>query len=70
MEFENELLKNFHYNYARKLNQLRRFRIITLKNGLNQYIEICQKKGQKIGDIKPKIFSNCTIMDFMGKFVS
>ncbi len=66
-KIEEKLLMNFHYKYARTLNQLKHFRIIKVKNGIMRYTEICQSRGQKIGDIKPKIFSNCIDWDFMGE---
>ena len=55
--FEKELNKNYHYKYARDLNQLEHFRIKKVKNGHKQYLENCIKHGQKLGDIKPIIFS-------------
>lgn len=57
-EFENELLKNFHYQYARNLGQIKPFKISIVKNGARQYLDNCVKKGQKLGDIKPVVFSN------------
>ena len=57
-KIEKELLKNIHYKYARELNQIKKFKILKVKNGMKQYIENCTRKGQKTGDIKPVIFSN------------
>lgn len=57
-KIENELLKNIHYKYARELNQLQKFRVKRIKNGIRQYIENCVRKGQKAGDVKPCVFSN------------
>ena len=66
---ELELSKNFHYNYARKLGQIADFKIYIIKNGMKQYLDYCIKKGQKMGDIKPKHFSNCANYNFVGEFV-
>ena len=67
-KFEEKLLMNFHYKYARKLNQLKHFRIIKVKNAMLRYSEICQNRGQKAGDIKPRIFSNCISWNFEEDF--
>ncbi len=67
-KIEEKLLMNFHYRYARKLNQLKHFRIIKVKNAIMRYTEICQSRGQKLGDIKHKIFSNCIDWDFKGEY--
>lgn len=63
-EIENELKQNYHYKYARELGQIKEFRLKKIKNGLKQYIENCIKKGQKLGDIKPIIFSNSVDWEF------
>ena len=63
------MIQNFHYNYARNLGQIKQFKICKIKDGMKQYIEMCNKKGQKIGDIKPKIFTNCTEYNFIGEFM-
>ncbi len=58
LEIERELQNNFHYKYSRELKQLEPFRICIVKYGMKQYIEKCIEKGQKLGNIKPKTFSN------------
>lgn len=66
---EKELQKSFHYKYARQLGQIADFKICKIKEGMKQYIEICTKKGQRIGDIKPKTFTNCVDYEFIGEFI-
>ncbi|MDP4180853.1 MAG: GH3 auxin-responsive promoter family protein [Bacillota bacterium] len=53
-EIEGKLRENFHYDYCRKLGQLKELRIYRLTgNPENEYINECVKKGQRLGDIKP-----------------
>ena len=50
--------KNFHYDYCRKLGQLKEIEIFRLTGDPEkEYIEYCLKKGQRLGDIKLKILS-------------
>lgn len=50
--------KNFHYDYCRKLGQLKEIEIFVLTGEPEkEYIDYCLKKGQRLGDIKMKILS-------------
>jgi len=52
------LRENFHYDYCRKLGQLKNLRIFILKGKPEkEYIDQCVKNGQRMGDIKPTILS-------------
>ncbi len=53
-----ELRENFHYDYCRKLGQLKKPVQIIVKNGEQQYIENCLRFGMRLGDIKPAYLSN------------
>jgi hypothetical protein len=55
---ENRLRENFHYDYCRKLGQLRKIKLVIIKNGEKQYIENCLRFGMRLGDIKPTYLSN------------
>ncbi len=49
---------NFHYDYCRKLGQLKEMRIFRLTGDpIREYLDECVKRGQKLGDIKPPILS-------------
>jgi len=52
------LRENFHYDYCRKLGQLKKVDVTVIKNGAQQYIENCIKFGMRLGDIKPTYLSN------------
>ncbi|EKD26390.1 MAG: GH3 auxin-responsive promoter [uncultured bacterium] len=53
---EEELLKNYHYAYARKIGQLDRLRLFLIeKDGQKNYSEACYKNNMQIGTIKPGI---------------
>lgn len=57
-EIDKKLRTNFHYDYCRKLGQLKMLKIFKLtENCEKEYINYCQKKGQKLGNIKLKILS-------------
>lgn len=50
------LRKNFHYDYCRKLGQLKPPRIYSLTgNPRQEYFQRCMLRGQKLGDIKPML---------------
>ena len=52
-DLESKLRKNFHYDYCRKLRQLKEIKIFILTgNPEREYIETCQNKNQKLGNIK------------------
>ena len=47
------LRENFHYDYCRKLGQLKEMRIFKLTgNPEKEYLEECVRRGQRLGDIK------------------
>lgn len=50
--------ENFHYDYCRKLGQLKEMRIFRLSGSPDrEYIDECIRRGQKLGDIKPPVLS-------------
>jgi hypothetical protein len=50
--------ENFHYDYCRKLGQLKEMRIFRLTgNPDREYLDECVRRGQKLGDIKPPALS-------------
>ncbi len=50
--------ENFHYDYCRKLGQLKEIRIFRLTgNPGREYLDECVRRGQKLGDIKPPVLS-------------
>jgi hypothetical protein len=57
-KIENKLRENFHYDYCRKLGQLKEIRLVIIENGEKQYIENCLRFGMRLGDIKPTYLSN------------
>jgi hypothetical protein len=52
------LRENFHYDYCRKLGQLKKVEVVMVQNGTQQYIDNCVKFGMRLGDIKPTYLSN------------
>ena len=57
-DLESKLRENFHYDYCRKLGQLKEIKIFILTgNPEREYIEACQNKNQKLGNIKMKALS-------------
>lgn len=52
------LRRNFHYNYCQQIGQLQRLRTFIIKgNGMEKYVDRCRLRGQRIGNIKPLLFS-------------
>ena len=52
-DLESKLRENFHYDYCRKLGQLKKIKLFILTgNPEREYIEACQNKNQKLGNIK------------------
>lgn len=49
------LCDNYHYKYARKINQLGHVKIYFIQYGLKKYTERCVTEGQRLGDIKPMV---------------
>jgi hypothetical protein len=54
---ERGLRENFHYDYCRKLGQLKKAEFVKVRNGERQYIENCLRFGMRLGDIKPLYLS-------------
>ena len=51
---ENGLRANCHYDYCRRLGQLKPLRVFRLTGNPHQeYLEECVQRGQRLGDIKP-----------------
>jgi len=49
---------NFHYDYCRKLGQLKEMKIFRLTGDpAREYLDECVKRGQKLGDIKTPVLS-------------
>ena len=55
MALDKILCDNYHYKYAREINQLGRVKIYFIQYGLKKYTERCVSEGQKFGDIKPVV---------------
>lgn len=53
--WEEALFKNYHYELARKLGQLKPLRIIKVKELSRKYLEFYQSRGMNLGDIKEKM---------------
>jgi hypothetical protein len=54
VNIEEALRENFHYDYCRKLGQLKELRIFKLTGDPEQeYMKECVRRGQRLGDIKP-----------------
>lgn len=52
------LQESFHYNYCRRLGQLKALKVFVLTgNPKKEYIDACVSAGQKLGDIKPTYLS-------------
>lgn len=74
IKIENELRKNFHYNYCRQLGQLLSMKLFLLdgkNSGIETYFRVCQSFGQKAGDIKPSVLHTKTgwSKQFTGRFL-
>ena len=53
-EVEAALAENYHYRYCRVLGQLHPLRVFRVEGGaLESYLEACQERGQRAGDVKP-----------------
>jgi hypothetical protein len=66
------LRSNFHYDYCRKLGQLKPLKIFKLQGDPDQeYINACISNGQKLGDIKPALLylHNGLHESFKGEYV-
>lgn len=72
-DIDEALRENFHYDYCRRLGQLKKLRIFELSgNPTKEYIEECVKRGQRLGDIKPVFLAMQGGWDmvFNGKYIS
>lgn len=57
-DIDNLLRENFHYDYCRKLGQLKKMKIFRLTGyPEKEYINHCAGTGQRIGDIKTVVLS-------------
>ena len=66
------LRENFHYDYCRKLGQLKELEIFKVSgNAEEEYIDGCVRQGQRIGDIKPTALSLWSGWDkiFKGEYI-
>lgn len=54
------LRANFHYDYCRKLGQLQTLEVIYVADGAQAYLKACQRRGQKLGNIKPGVLQKTT----------
>ena len=54
-EIDAELRANFHYEYCRKLGQLGEVEIVPVSGGVEIYLRACEKRGQKLGNVKPAV---------------
>ncbi len=52
---EQKLRKNYHYNYARNIEQLNSLEYLFVKDGRNKYIKRCLNEGMILGDIKVEL---------------
>lgn len=59
-QLDNVLRTNFHYDYCRRLGQLAETQIVQVKDGSGAYINACQQRGQKLGDIKASVLQRST----------
>ena len=59
LELDNRLRNNYHYDYCRKLGQLKEIRIFIIEeHGVQTYLQLREQAGQKLGDIKPAVLDN------------
>ena len=54
-DIDSALRENFHYDYCRKLGQLKVVEVVYVGNGSETYLKACQARGQKLGNIKPSV---------------
>jgi hypothetical protein len=69
-ELDRRLRGNFHYDYCRRLGQLRPLRIFRVSGDAQaQYIAACVKNGQRAGDVKPLTLSARGGFSFNGEWL-
>ena len=54
-DLDSALRANFHYDYCRKLGQLEAVEVVCVVHGAGSYLEACQARGQKLGNIKQSV---------------
>ncbi len=60
-DLDGNLRRNFHYNYCRELGQLAYPKIfLVAQGGMETYLEACQSRGQRLGNIKPPTLEKTT----------
>jgi hypothetical protein len=59
-ELDSALCENFHYDYCRRLGQLNEVQTVLVKNGSEAYIQACQMRGMKMGDVKASVLQKST----------
>jgi len=70
---EMQLQENFHYRYCRDLGQLEALRVFRIESGgLETFLAESQRKGQRLGDVKPLLLSRHDgwTQAFRGRLVS
>jgi len=56
LNLDQELRRNFHYDYCRRLGQLAEPEMFWIdQGGMEAYLHACQAQGQRLGDIKPSL---------------
>jgi hypothetical protein len=69
--FEETLCSNFHYAYCRKLGQISRADLYLIDHGGREaYLSACNKRGQRMGDIKPKVLETTTGWEIFFELIS
>jgi hypothetical protein len=59
--FEETLCSNFHYAYCRKLGQITHADLYLIEHGGREaYLSACNQRGQRMGDIKPRVLETTT----------
>jgi len=59
-DLDNALRENFHYDYCRKLRQIEAAQITCVTRGAEIYLQACQSRGQKLGNIKAGVLQKNT----------
>jgi hypothetical protein len=54
------LRENFHYDYCRRLGQLNEPMVVAVARGAETYLNACQARGIKLGNIKPGVLQKST----------
>lgn len=59
-EIDAGLCANFNYEYCRNLGQLGAVEIVPVLHGVEAYLRACQRRGQKLGNVKPSVLQKTT----------